>query len=154
MASYPELVSQLHNAAVDQGLSIYTLVFRIADEGNGLKEALETKFTNFQFILDYAHFKQHLYQAVEAMKLERKWRSIWLNCTQNLIEGGLVKTIKQLLVASNKIIISESTFDDPSIGDFAFNSQNGELSFRGQVLAEFSAGSNFNLNNDLEITRL
>jgi hypothetical protein len=93
MAPYPELVSQLQNAAVDQGLSIYTLVFGIADGGNGLKEALETKFTNFQFILDYPHFKQHLYQAVEAMELEQKWRSIWLNCAIDLIEGGRVQTI-------------------------------------------------------------
>ena len=93
MAQYPELVPQLHSAAVDQGLSIYTLVFGIADGGNGLKEALETKFTNFQFILDYAHFKQHLYQAVEAMELEPSWRDIWLNCAQDLIEGGRVKTI-------------------------------------------------------------
>ncbi len=101
MAQYPELVPQLHSAAVDQGLSIYTLVFGIAEVVNGLKEALETKFTNFQFILDYAHFKQHLYQAVEAMELEPSWRDIWLNCAQDLIEGGRVKTIKQLLVASN-----------------------------------------------------
>ncbi|MDJ0903084.1 MAG: hypothetical protein QNJ55_30230, partial [Xenococcus sp. MO_188.B8] len=41
--------------------------------------ALETKFTNFQFMLDYAHFKQHLYQAVEAMELEPSWRDIWLH---------------------------------------------------------------------------
>ena len=93
MAQYPELVPQLHSAAVDQGLSIYTLVFGVAEVVNGLKEALESKFANFQFILDYAHFKQHLYQAVEAMELESKWRSIWLNCTQNLIEGGRVKAI-------------------------------------------------------------
>ena len=93
MGQYPELVPQLHSAAVDQGLSIYTLVFGVADGGNGLKEALEAKFTNFQFILDYAHFKQHLYQAVEAMELEPSWRDIWLNCAQDLIEGGRVKTI-------------------------------------------------------------
>jgi len=93
MAQDPELVPQLHSAAVDQGLSIYTLVFGVADGGNGLKEALEAKFTNFQFILDYAHFKQHLYQAVEAMELESQWRSIWLNCSQDLIEGGRVKAI-------------------------------------------------------------
>ena len=93
MAQYPELVPQLHSAAVDQGLSIYTLVFGVADGGNGLKEALEAKFAHFQFILDYAHFKQHFYQAVEAMELEPKWRSIWLSCVQDLIEGGRVKTI-------------------------------------------------------------
>ena len=93
MGQYPELVSQLHSAAVDQGLSIYTLVFGVADGGNGLKEALEAQFSHFQFILDYAHLKQHLYQAVEAMELEPKWRSIWLNCAIDLIEGGRVKTI-------------------------------------------------------------
>jgi hypothetical protein len=93
MGQYPELVSQLHSAAVDQGLSIYTLVFGVADGGNGLKEALEAQFSHFQFILDYAHFKQHLYQAVEAMELEPSWRSIWLNCAQDLIEEGRVKTI-------------------------------------------------------------
>ncbi len=27
------------------------------------------------------------------MELEPKWRSIWLNCAQDLIEGGRVKTI-------------------------------------------------------------
>jgi hypothetical protein len=93
MGKYPELVPQLHSAAVDQGLSIYTLVFGVAEVVKGLKEDLEAKFNNFQFILDYAHFKQHLYQAVEAMELEPQWRSIWLNCTQDLIERGRVKTI-------------------------------------------------------------
>ena len=97
MGQYPELVSQLHSAAVDQGLSIYTLVFGVADGGNGLKEALETKFTNFQFILDYAHFKQHLYQAVEVMELEPKWRDIWLNCAQDLIEGRAVSSSRKTL---------------------------------------------------------
>ncbi len=36
MGRYPELVPQLHSAAVDQGLSIYTLVFGVAEGGNGL----------------------------------------------------------------------------------------------------------------------
>ncbi len=27
------------------------------------------------------------------MELKPKWRSIWLNCAQDLIEGGRVKTI-------------------------------------------------------------
>ncbi len=48
MGQYPELVPRLHSAAVAQGLSIYTLVFGVAEVVNGLKEALEAKFTNFQ----------------------------------------------------------------------------------------------------------
>jgi len=47
MGQYPELVSQLHNAAVDQGLSIYTLVFGIAEVVNGLKEATDNQIYQF-----------------------------------------------------------------------------------------------------------
>ena len=59
MEQYPEVVQQLHSAAVDQGLSTYTLVYGLADGGNGLKEALEAKFAHFQFILDQPHLKHH-----------------------------------------------------------------------------------------------
>lgn len=93
MAQYPELVQQLHSAAIDQGLSTYTLVYAIADGGNGLREALEAQFSNFQFILDHAHLKQHLYHAVEAMELPATMRTLWFNCTLDLIEHGRVKTI-------------------------------------------------------------
>lgn len=61
MGQYPEVVQQLKSAAVDQGLSIYTLVYGLADGGNGLREALEAEFSHFQFILDRPHLKQHLY---------------------------------------------------------------------------------------------
>ncbi len=93
MAQYPEVVQQLHSAAIDQGMSTYTLVYALADGGNGLREALETQFTNFQFILDHAHLKQHLYQAVEAMELPETMRSLWFKCTLDLIEHGQVKKI-------------------------------------------------------------
>lgn len=93
MGQYAEIAQQLHSAAVNQGLSTYTQVFGVADGGNGLREALEAKFANFQFILDYAHFKQHLYQAAQAMELDETMGSIWLKCVQDLIEHGRVKTI-------------------------------------------------------------
>ncbi len=93
MAQYPEVVQQLHSAAIDQGMSTYTLVYALADGGNGLREALETQFTNFQFILDHAHLKQHLYQAVEAMELPETMGSLWFKCTLDLIEHGQVKKI-------------------------------------------------------------
>ena len=47
MGQYPELVSQLHSAAVDQGLSIYTLVFGVAEVVNGLKEATDSQIYQF-----------------------------------------------------------------------------------------------------------
>ena len=47
MGQYPELVPRLHSAAVAQGLSIYTLVFGVADGGNGLKEATDSQIQQF-----------------------------------------------------------------------------------------------------------
>jgi hypothetical protein len=35
MGQYPEVVSQLKTAAIDRGLSTYTLVYGVADGGNG-----------------------------------------------------------------------------------------------------------------------
>jgi hypothetical protein len=93
MAQYPEVVQQLHSAAIDQGMSTYTLVYALADGGNGLREALEAQFSKFQFILDHAHLKQHLYQAIEAMELSDKIRSLRFKCTLDLIEHGKVKNI-------------------------------------------------------------
>jgi hypothetical protein len=58
-----------------------------------MRREVEAIASDFQFILDYAHFKQHLYQTVEAMQLEPQWHKIWLNCATDLIEGGRVKKI-------------------------------------------------------------
>jgi hypothetical protein len=68
-------------------------LYGLADGGNGLREVLEAKFTNFQFILDHSHLKQHLYQAVEAMDFPRSVSSIWFKCALDLIEHGKVKKI-------------------------------------------------------------
>lgn len=93
MGQYPEVVQQLKSAAVDQGLSTYTLVYGLADGGNGLREALEEEFSHFQFILDRPHLKQHLYATAEAMELTGKIRLIWLKHTLNLIDKGQVKKV-------------------------------------------------------------
>jgi hypothetical protein len=93
MGQYPEVVQQLKSAAVDQGLSTYTLVYGLADGGNGLRESLESEFSHFQFILDRPHLKQHLYATVEAMELTGKIRFIWLKHTLDLIDKGQVKKV-------------------------------------------------------------
>lgn len=93
MGQYPKVVRQLKSAAVDQGLSTYTLVYGLADGGNGLREALEEEFSHFQFILDRPHLKQHLYATVEAMELTGKIRFIWLKHTLDLIDKGQVKKV-------------------------------------------------------------
>jgi len=93
MGQYPEVVQQLKSAAVDQGLSIYTLVYGLADGGNGLREALEAEFSHFQFILDRPHLKQHLYATAEAMELTGQMRFLWLKYTLDLIDHGQVKRV-------------------------------------------------------------
>jgi hypothetical protein len=93
MGQYPEVVQQLHSAAVDQGLSTYTLVYGLADGGNGLREALESEFSHFQFILDLPHLKQHLYATAEAMELTGQMRFLWLKYTLDLIDHGQVKKV-------------------------------------------------------------
>jgi hypothetical protein len=93
MAQYPEVVQQLKSAAVDQGLSTYTLVYGLADGGNGLREALEEEFSHFQFILDRPHLKQHLYATAEAMELTGQMRFLWLKYTLDLIDHGQVKRV-------------------------------------------------------------
>lgn len=93
MGQYPEVVQQLKNAAIAQGLSTFTLVYGLADGGNGLREALEEEFSHFQFILDRSHLKQHLYATAEAMELTGKIRFIWLKHTLDLIDKGQVKKV-------------------------------------------------------------
>jgi hypothetical protein len=93
MGQYPEVVEQLHSAAIDRGLSTYTLVYGLADGGNGLFEALEARFEHFQFILDQPHLKHHLYDTADALELKGKDRSIWLNYILSLINHGQVKKV-------------------------------------------------------------
>ena len=93
MGQYPEVVEQLHSAAVDRGLSTYTVVYGVAEVVNGLKEALEVKFDHFQFILDQPHLKHHLHDTADALELKGQERSIWLDCVLSLINHGQVKKV-------------------------------------------------------------
>ena len=47
MEQYPEVVQQLHSAALDQGLSTYTVVYGLAEVVNGLKEATDSQIRSF-----------------------------------------------------------------------------------------------------------
>ena len=93
MGQYPEIVSQLKAAAIDRGLSTYTLVYGVADGGNGLREALSAEFNHFQFILDRAHLKQHIYATAEAMEFSDEIRSTWIKLILDSIDGGYVKRV-------------------------------------------------------------
>ena len=93
MDQYPEIVSQLKAAAIDRGLSTYTLVYGVADGGNGLGEALSSEFNHFQFILDRADLKQHIYATAEAMEFSDEMPSIWIKLILDSIDNGYVKRV-------------------------------------------------------------
>ncbi len=97
MASYPEVVGQLVDAARLVGMSSETTVVGVADGGNGLKEELEHQFDNFQFILDKKHVKDHLYETAEALGIRRKDRPGWVKThVETLSTGEVAHVISDL----------------------------------------------------------
>lgn len=93
MASYPEVVSSLFDAAVSHGLSPQTETIAVADGGNGLKEELEVQFPNLTFILDRPHLQKHLHESADAMGLQEDARQEWL-CQQTArIDTGHVSDV-------------------------------------------------------------
>ena len=99
MSKYPEVVGQLVSAAYDQGMSKQTQVYAVADGGNGLREALQAKFSNLTFILDRPHLKQHLYEGAEAIGLTDVERHKWVSNKLHRIDAGearqVIKTLKE-----------------------------------------------------------
>jgi hypothetical protein len=88
IASYDDIVGQLFAAAVDRGLSERTQVVGVADGGNGLREALDAKFSGMRFILDRPHFKGHLYEAADATGLDSAAREEWVAAAVAECEAG------------------------------------------------------------------
>ena len=72
MDSYPEVVGDLHKAALLSGMSSTTQVIGVADGGIGLSEELKRQFPNLQFILDKSHLKDHFYETAEALGITKK----------------------------------------------------------------------------------
>ncbi len=94
---YPEVVGQLFNAAVLEGMTPETVVVGVADGGNGLKEELEVQFENMQFILDKTHLKDHLYDTAEAIGIDKKDRPGWVYPKLESISRGEVAKIREEL---------------------------------------------------------
>lgn len=77
--SYPNVVRQMHGAAVLIGMTQETEVIGVADGGIGLSEELKKQFPSMHFILDKSHFRDHLYATAEAIGIKRKKRPAWVN---------------------------------------------------------------------------
>jgi hypothetical protein len=97
MDSYPEVVGQLHNAAVLTGMSSATDVVGVADGGIGLSEELKRQFPTMQFILDKSHLKDHFYETAEKMGIVKEERAKWVKSSVKAISNGNVEKIMQEL---------------------------------------------------------
>lgn len=98
-ASYADVISDLFQAAVLEGLGPDTHVIGVADGGIGLKEALEQQFPTMQFILDKPHLKDHLYETAEALGLRQPDRTAWVTPRLEAICHGQVDQVTQELEA-------------------------------------------------------
>ena len=97
MKSYDAIGDDLFSAAVGRGLSSNTKVVGVADGGNGIMEQLQSKFASFQFILDFAHFKEHLFETAEAMALQSDAKERWISrMIENCRTGHVAKSLKWL----------------------------------------------------------
>ena len=97
MAAYPEVVGPLFQASVLRGMSSETEVIGVADGGIGLKEALEARFPNLQFILDKTHLKDHLYDTAEELGISKQDRPGWVKPRLEAMSHGDVERVKQEL---------------------------------------------------------
>jgi hypothetical protein len=97
MDSYPEVIRQLHSAAVLSGMSSATDVVGVADGGIGLSEELIKQFPTMQFILDKSHLKDHFYQTAEKIGIAKEERANWVKSRVKAISSGDVEKILQEL---------------------------------------------------------
>ena len=97
MDTYPVVGKQLFAAACERGLSSRTSVTAVADGGIGLREELDTQFSDLRFVLDRPHAKHHLYETADAMGLAESAREKWVaRQTQRLDKGDADKVLADL----------------------------------------------------------
>jgi len=97
MDSYPEVIGQLHRAAVLAGMSSTTDIVGVADGGIGLSEELKKQFPTMQFILDKSHLKDHFYDTAEKIGISKQERGKWVKLRVKAISNGDVDKIIQEL---------------------------------------------------------
>ncbi len=93
MDSYPEVIGQLHNAAVLTGMSSATDVIGVADGGIGLSEELKRQFPTMQFILDKSHLKDHFFETAEKIGIAKEEQVKWVKSRVRAISNGNVEKI-------------------------------------------------------------
>lgn len=94
---YPTLIKDLFNLGLSLGMNEYTKPVATCDGGQGLYEALDSQFQDLQFILDYYHFREHLYTTATEMNLQGEAKEKWVAEKSSLAwEGQAKKLLKDL----------------------------------------------------------
>jgi len=94
---YPTLIKDLFNLGLGLGMNEHTKPVATCDGGQGLYEALDNQFQDLQFILDYYHFREHLYATAVEMSLQGDAKEKWVAEKSNLAwEGQAEKLINVL----------------------------------------------------------
>lgn len=88
---YPEVVSQLVGAAGLRGLCPESEVVACTDGGNGIREELETQFSNVRYILDRCHAKSHICEAADAAGKSGDDKERWVAHQMARLDGGDVQ---------------------------------------------------------------
>jgi hypothetical protein len=99
MKDFPTLVKDLFNLCLGMGMNEKTKPVATSDGGNGLYEELDRQFCELQFILDYYHFKEHLYDTAKEMGLNEKTKDTWVREKESLAWEGRITDLIQSLQA-------------------------------------------------------
>jgi hypothetical protein len=93
VAGYPEVVADMRRAADHLGAKEANLVVAPVDGGNGLREAIESVFHDAQIVLDWPHFRSHLFETAAEMQRGRDTVERW---TSTIDAGGVDEVITEL----------------------------------------------------------
>lgn len=94
---YPELMEELFKLSLGRGMNEYTKPVAIADGGMGIYEEASRQFQDLQFILDFYHFSQHLYETAEAMSLSKDTAKKWVDHIKGLAFDGKIDNLRKHL---------------------------------------------------------
>lgn len=97
MRPYNEVVEQLHQAALHQGLDHQTVVAAVVDGGIGLREAIEDRFGDIICVLDRPHLTAHLHDVAKEMGKDDRERHAWVKeQVADLYDGRVDKVLVRL----------------------------------------------------------
>ena len=101
---FPELMEELFKLSLGLGMNEYTKPIATSDGGNGLYEALDRQFHDLQFILDYFHFKEHLYDTAKEIGLAGDLKESFVCLKSDMAWKGQIDELLKSLEQDHEIM--------------------------------------------------